>query len=118
MKDIKLDLITHDLLIENFDLSLVAEIDRVVQNLKIRLWFFFQEWFLDTSEGVRFYQDIHIKNPDLNVIEALIKEEIMGTEDVLEILNFDLIFESAQRKLTVDFEVNTTFGQTTLAEVL
>ena len=118
MKDIKLDSIEHDLLIENFDLSIVTGIDRVVQNLKIRLWFFFQEWFLDTSKGIRFYQDVHIKNPDLSVVEALVKEEIMGTEDVLEILNFDLTFESAQRKLSIDFEVNTTFGQTTFAGVI
>lgn len=111
MKDILLDLVTHDLKIENFDLSLVTGIDRVLQNLKIRLWFFFTEWFLDISKGVPFFQEIMIKNPDLNANEALIKDVIIGTTDILEILSFSLIFDSSIRKQTITFEVNTTFGQ-------
>lgn len=111
MKDILLDLVTHDLKIENFDLSLVTGIDRVLQNLKIRLWFFFTEWFLDTSKGVPFFQEIMIKNPDLNSNEALLKDVIIGTVDVLEILSFDLNFDSATREQVVNFEVNTTFGR-------
>ena len=117
MKDLKLvndgvSIYDHDLLIENFDLSLIEGIDRVVQDLRIRLWFFFKEWFLDTSKGVPFYEEVNIKNPDLNAIEALFKEVIFETADVVEILSFDLDFNSAERKSTIVFQVNTTFGQT------
>lgn len=112
MKDLKLDTITHDLQIDNFDLSLVTGIDRVVQDLKVRLWVFLNEWFLDTSIGMPFYQDILIKNPDLNSIEAIIKEKIIETEDVNEIVSFDLVYDSQTRKLSVTFEVNTSFGET------
>lgn len=125
MKDIKLindgnSVYDHDILVENFDFVILNDgIDRVVQDLRIRLWFFLGEWFLNISAGVPFYQDIKIKNPDLNAIEAIFKEVIFNTDDVLEIISFDLDFNSAQRKMTVQFEVNTTFGRTgTITEVL
>jgi len=118
MKDLLLDEITHDLKVTDFDLSLVTGLDRVVQDLKVRLWIFFGEWFLDITAGVRFYGDVLVKNPDLNAIEALLKETITGTHDVIEILSFDLQFNSSQRSAQIDFEVNTTFGTTTISEVL
>lgn len=112
MKDLKLDKDTHDLKVENFDLSLITGIDRVVQDLKVRLWVFLNEWFLDTSIGLPFYSDINVKNPDLNAIEAIFKEKIIETEDVNEILEFQLNYNSSLRTMSVSFSVNTTFGST------
>ena len=114
LKDLLLDAVTHDLKITEFDLSLVSGIDRVVQDLKVRLWFFFKEWFLDISKGIPFYEIVHIKNPDLNAIEALFKEAIVETADVVELISFDLEFDSAARSMSIQFQVNTTFGQTEL----
>jgi len=114
LKDLLLDPITHDLKITDFDLSLVDGIDRAVQDLKVRLWFFYKEWFLDTSKGVPFFEVVNVKNPDLNAIEALFKEVIFNTVDVVEILSFDLDFDSSAREMRIQFEVNTTFGPTQL----
>ncbi|MCK5609852.1 hypothetical protein KAR91_48720 [Candidatus Pacearchaeota archaeon] len=113
MKDLLLDTITHDLVIRDFDLVMLEDgIDRVVQDLKVRLWFFLGEWFLDISKGVPYFDDILVKNPDLNAIEAIFKEVIFNTADVLEILSFDMDYNSSARTLSVEFEVNTTFGTT------
>ena len=117
-KDIKLDGVTHDLLIENFDLVIIDELDQLVQNLKIRLWFFFKEWYIDTSKGIRFFDDIMVKNPNLPSIEALLKEEILGTGGVNEILEFQLVFNRAGRSMAVNFKVNTDFGQASIAQPL
>ena len=114
LKDLLLDAVTHDLKITDFDLSLVEGIDRVVQDLKVRLWFFFKEWFLDISKGIPFYEVVNVKNPDLNAIEALFKEAIIETADVVDLLSFDLDFDSAARRMEIKFEVNTTFGPTEL----
>lgn len=111
MKDLKLDVDRHDLLTEDFDLSLVDELDRVRQNLRIRLWFFFGEWFLNTTEGVRFYDFITLKNPDLGVVGDLMKAAILDTRDVNEILEYNQNFITSTRKLEVEFTVNTSFGQ-------
>ena len=117
-KDIKLDKNAHDLLIENYDLSLVNGIDRVIQNLKIVIWFFFIEWYLDTSKGVRFYEDILIKNPNLPNIEVLLKDKILQVADVEEILEFDIDYNAALRSMSVTFKVRTTFGVAPISEEL
>lgn len=116
MKDLLLDTITHDIDITDYNLSLVGEegdeLNRVVQDLKIRLWFFMGEWFLDISKGVPYFRDILVKSPDLNAIEAILKEVIFETKNVLEILSFDLAYNSSARTMSVQFQVNTTFGPT------
>lgn len=124
MKDIKLNILNrideddHDLLVEDFDLQIVDEVDAIKQNIRIRLWFFYREWFLDTSVGVRFYEDIKVKNPDLPDIEALLKAEISGTDGVNEILEFNMDFNRVTRLLSVTFKVNTTYGIIETTEVL
>jgi hypothetical protein len=110
VRDIALDTTTHDLLLSNLDLSLVDTIDRVAQQLKIRLWFFFTEWFLDTGYGVRFFEDILVKNPNLPRVETLLKEAIKGTPDVNRILEFQLNYTPLGRSVALTFMVDTTFG--------
>ena len=110
MLDLKLNS-DHDLDITNYDLSIVSEIDRVVQKLKIRLLFFYQEWYLDTAIGIPYYDEILIKNPDIGNVEAIIINEILDTPDVLELLSFDSFFDKEKRVYSVEFKVNTTFGE-------
>lgn len=110
-QDIQLTTSDHDLLIENFDLQLINGIDRVVQNLRIALWIILGEWSFDTTLGLDYFGTFAEKNPDLGRVESDIKRRILGVQDVLEILSFSSEFNISQRRLTVDFQVNTTFGQ-------
>ena len=54
--DLKLDATAHDLIIENYDLVLVDGIDLVRQAIKQRLLLVLEEWFLDDTIGVPWYQ--------------------------------------------------------------
>jgi hypothetical protein len=118
LMDLAVDLLTHDLSIENFDLELRQDIDRVRHSLKIRLWFFKAEWFLDTTYGVPFYEDILVKNPNVPNIDNIIKATILDTADVNAILAYTSNFDNATRKLTVTFTVDTTFGPLDFQEEL
>lgn len=110
--DDKEDVNDHDLYYENYDLGLVDEIDQIRQNLGIRLQFFYNEWFLDTSKGIKFYDIVFVKVPDLNLIASVMKTFILSTEGVLELLEYSQIYDRRLRKLTVSCKVNTTFGET------
>lgn len=99
-----------DLTTENYDLVLIDGMELTTQLLNIRLWFFFAEWYLDTSQGVRFFEDVMVKNPDLGAIEILLKETIMATENVNSILEFTMEYDNTLRKLSVQFSVDTTYG--------
>lgn len=114
MKDLKLDLDTHDLYIANYDLALADDIERVRQSLTIRLKTFNGEWFLDTTQGVDYYNTVFVKTPNLSAIEAMFKSTILSTPDVNKLNSYTQTFDRKTRQITIEFSVDTTFGTTTL----
>ena len=110
MIDLGLDTSTGDLLVSNFDLTLVEETDQIAQNLAIRLRFILGEWFLDIEAGVPYYEDILIKAPNQYRVESVLKEEIINTEGVTEILSFTSNYQPETRRFTVQFSCDTVSG--------
>mgnify|MGYP000366939685 CR=1 FL=1 len=110
MRDLLLDIDTHDLKTDNYDISIVDGADSVKQHLKIRLLFFFNEWFLDGTQGIRYYDFIAVKNPDMAIIDGIIKATIAETPGVLEILEYQSEYNISLRSLTITFAVNTIYG--------
>ncbi len=117
MIDIKMNMTTNDLDITNFDLSLVDGIDQIKQKLKIRLQFFYGEWYLDTTKGVKYYEEILIKNPLFEKVSSILKTTILETPGVNELTSFTMNYVG-ERQLSVTFTVNTSSGTLTLSEVL
>lgn len=118
MSDLKLDPTTNDIALENGDLAIVGDSDAVAQHIRQRLKFFRGEWFLDTSAGVPYYQDILKKNPNPEVVEQLLRNEILGTPGVLELQKFEMDFQGATRSLRVSFQVRTVDGPVVFTEDL
>lgn len=105
MIDLKLGKSTHDLVVQDYDLQLVAGVDQVAQNIKQRIWLFRGEWFLDTTVGVPWLQDILKKNPRRFVVEQALKQAILGTAGVDELVEFSLEDGQAERSVRVTFKV-------------
>lgn len=116
--DLKLDVVTHDLLVVNYDLVITDDIQQLMQNLKIRLLFFLGEWFLDITRGVPYYEEILIKNPNQSRVESILKQQILNTKNVKEMLEFNLNYDASTRLLNVTFSVDTDFGILELTEGL
>lgn len=108
--DLALDPITHDLVYTNHDLNLVLNIDKVAQTIKQRLLFFQNDFFTNTAAGIDYFNDIFVKNPNVDDIESIFKAHILETEDVNELLTFDSSFDNANRSYSLSFSVDTTFG--------
>lgn len=102
--DLKLDS-SHDLAIENFDLVLISGVDQVIQKIDIRLRFFLGEWFLDTTAGLPYYTNVLKKDFDIGLLESSFKAQILGTEGVDSLLEFDLSLQDT-RTLIVTFKVS------------
>ena len=109
MQDLKLNT-DGDLAVEEYDLALISGADRVRQQLQIRLRFFKREWFLDTTFGVPYYQDILRKPYNRVVVDGIFKAQIIGVQDVNAILEFESEYLAATRKFNLNFIVDTTFG--------
>lgn len=117
-RDIALYLNTHDIVFDNYDLVLISGISYLAQKLKIKLLFFFKEWFLDTTKGMDFYNVLFVKNPNLNAVDNMIKITIVDTEGVLELLEYSADYTFSDRRLNVKFKVNTIYGELTFEESL
>ncbi len=102
----------HDISINvNGDFNFVEDIDETTQSIKTRLFFFFSEWPWDIKIGVPWYEQIFIKNYDKSLIESVLIKEILETDNVLELFNFDVNINNINRSLQLNnLIIRTNFG--------
>ena len=108
-----------DLKIVNNDVPFVNGVEEVMQLLRQRLRAFLGEWFLDTTIGLPYHQEILKKNPNLIAIEAAFKNEILNTPGFIELSSFDLDLKAGNaRQLQVSFTGLSTDGVINFSELL
>lgn len=118
MYDIALSVGTHDLVIIDGDIALIDNAERVAQAIRIKLRSFLKEWFLDTTYGLPYWDEILIKNPSLTNIRSIFRTQILAVDDVNSVTSLTLDHDKQTRTLTVDFTCDTTYGLVTSREVL
>lgn len=106
----------NDLELVNNDLGVVTGRDEIGQILRHELRVFFGEWFLDESIGVPYYEEIFVKGQDLAQIDAILKEKILNTPGVVELIAFALDLNG--REASLSFTARTTEGIIDFSEVL
>lgn len=95
-----LDPITNDLFLRsNGELAVVRDAEAVGQHARQRLKTFNGEWFLDTTAGVPWLDEILGRGYDAALAEAVIKGEILDTDAVIEITSFSVRFDRHRRAL-------------------
>lgn len=117
MSDILLD-DDNDIDITNNDLTLVTGVDEVRQRLLQNLRTFQGEWFLNLDAGVSYWQDILKKNPKPDVVSTVLKDAILSTPGVIDLLRFDFEIDTGARELSVDFTVQASEGPITVQDIL
>jgi hypothetical protein len=105
--DLFLDRTTGDLAIEGGDLVLAADL---AQAISIRLKWFRNEYFLNTSIGVPYYDQIFVKAPRLDQIAALYRDEIARTPGVTKVLTVDVSLNNSTRELKVTWRAEGADG--------
>lgn len=120
MADVSLNLVKGspsfgDFLIVDNDLILTSDAQSggtqpILQDILQRLRFFLGEWFMDNTQGVPWFQQILIKNPDQSKIDLIFANIIMGTPGVTQLTAYSFSVESAKRILSVSFSCLTTSG--------
>ena len=117
MSDLAMNLATNDLQITNGDLSLVTGSDAIAQDLQQRLQSWLGEWFLDTTWGIPFKQQILVKNPNLDLIQADILLATTDTPGVVQVTDFDFVYDNNARSLSVKLTVQDSNGQNLSSQV-
>ena len=110
--DIQLDRSTHEVHIDQTtgDIQLVDGAARVGQQTKITLLLFLGEWFMDTSFGVPYFEDVLVKNPRWGTVNAVLRARIGDVPDSGRIRRLTLDFNRSTRELSVTFEEETALG--------
>ena len=116
--DIALNTKTHDIIVDGGNLQLIDNKERIAQQLRITLWEWTGEWFLDARDGVQYREYILVKNPNMKHVRQVLSESIMKVNGVNRIDELNLKYDPKSRTLIVDFEVDTDEGQIARTEVL
>lgn len=102
MSDILIDPITGDITLADGDVSLADGLAAIAQRVRDAFLTVKGEWFLDTTYGVPYFDDILVKNPNLAVVKARFieaaNEAIDGEATLAEL---EVSFRSSDRELDV-----------------
>lgn len=112
MKDFLLDN-DGDLVLSSGDIVIT---DSVVQAIKIRLKWFANEWRINKEWGIPYYEEVFIKNPNTQLIEGRIKEEILTIDEVQEVSSVKVTINKETRRAAISFTAIVN-GQETNGEV-
>jgi len=113
MKSLYLDPITKDLAITSTGNLRFTQTDTeyVAQKIETKLSFFIGEWWLNVDLGIPYYEQILVKNPDLNIVNGLFIRELNSIPEIVEIVSFNASFDTSARKYSANFEVRIESGE-------
>jgi hypothetical protein len=92
----------HDLAVtDDGNLDMVTDAEAVGQHARQRTMTFFGEWFLDTTCGVPWLEQIMGRQFDAALAESVIKKELIETDGVTGIEAFSLSYSRTVRGINV-----------------
>lgn len=113
--DIKLNSETGDVLLSTTNTITTPTFttttsENLAQRLVIRLQTFRNEWFLDGTIGIDYFNQIAGKNRSKAAVDAIIQAEILKEQEVLQITAYSSVVDKTTRKITIQFTVRTIDG--------
>lgn len=96
-----LDQATDDL---EFPLRILEGGPALLQRIKVRLRWFLGEWFLDQRQGMPYYRDIMVKNPDPILLASIFRQVLLSTPGIVRIGFLTISLDRPTREVRVDFE--------------
>lgn len=103
--DLLLDTNTGDIIFQNGTCPVTQlQADVVAQRLRIKLYTFYGEWFLDDTIGVPYIQQIFTKVSKKSTVDLIFQGIISNDPGVIEIISFTSSI-SPQRGYTMTFSV-------------
>ena len=83
----------------------------VAQAVVTRLKLWENEWFLDIQEGTPYLGGV-IGKYTMETFDPLIRDRILNTEGVTEILEYSSSYDGDLRKVSISVKINTSYGVT------
>ena len=81
--------------------------ESVRQAIRIRLLWFFREWRFRPTFGVPYFEDILIKNPNVNRIRAIVRREVLSVREVRDLRDLRIDINAQSRRAVISFTAVT-----------
>lgn len=81
--------------------------DSVEQGIYIRLRWFFNEWKFWPEYGVKYFENVFVKNPNKTLITSDISQQILSVDGVKSVDNLEVSIDSKTRAATIKYTVTT-----------
>jgi hypothetical protein len=101
---------TGDLDLTGHRLNLITGEAAIEQNLRIRLRFFLGEHFLDLRQGMPFFSEILIKNPNMLLVRSIFRQAILDTAGISAVTSLTASINSSTRTLSLNFAATMDTG--------
>ena len=106
-----------DLDVSTGDFVTLTGPEYAAQKIRQRFQFLLGEWFLDTTLGVPWFEDVLIKNPNLELIKSIFRDEILNVPGIVGVKSIEAMFTPSIRTLSLAYVAVYTTGAT-LQEVV
>ena len=102
-----------DILMQSGDLVItdggdIVLADSVRQAIRIRLLWFAREWRFNTEYGIPYYDEVFVKNPNLDKLMLIFAREIRKVDEVLDVQNMNMKLDNQNRLANLTFTVYTS----------
>lgn len=103
--------INNDIIYESGKFKTVENAAETVQYIRSKLLLYKGEWFLNINAGIPYFQEIFTRPVNLANIESIFKSTILNTPNINKLVEFSMDYKkSPNRKLTITFSAETTYG--------
>jgi hypothetical protein len=100
----------YDLVIQTNEFVPISGREAITQHLAVRFGIFFAEFRYDTSVGVPYYQDILVKNPSFVVVQERLRQTILLTPGIIDLIDFFFDLVESERSASLRFRAQSTEG--------
>ena len=83
--------------------------DSTAQKIRIRLLWFEGEWRWNKDEGLPYMANLLVKNPDTDYFESIIREKIFEVDEVVDVKDVAIIFDSKTREAVIRYVALTDY---------
>lgn len=81
--------------------------DSIIQAINIRLKWFFSEWRYGPDYGVKYFENIFVKNPKKQVIISEISNQILDVDGVASVDSVTLEINNSTRTALIKYTITT-----------
>lgn len=106
MRNIYVDPVTYDLILDNRNLRMTTTLTEWLSaKIESRLKIFYGEWFANQTIGVPYFEQILKKQADIDNVQVIFSDVIKATYGVKELLSFTVVYSITTRLYEYTFEV-------------